>query len=66
MLIRNLVTVPGLSKNMLTITPDTFFPLTYVDGSIIPASFKTKIPIPLHFGTHTRTLRKCGCSVYLS
>ena len=65
MLIRNLVTVPGLSKNMLTITPDTFFPLTYVDGSIIPASFKTKIPIPLHFGTHTRTLRKCGCSVYL-
>ena len=66
MLIRNLVTVPGLSKNMLTITPDTFFPLTYVDGSIIPASFETKIPIPLHFGTHTRTLRKCGCSVYLS
>lgn len=66
MLIRNLVTVPGLSKNMLTITPDTFFTLTYVDGSIIPASFKTKIPIPLHFGTHTRTLRKCGCSVYLS
>ena len=66
MLIRNLVTVPGLSKNMLTITLDTFFPLTYVDGSIIPASFKTKIPIPLHFGTHTRTLRKCGCSVYLS
>ena len=66
MLIRNLVTVPGLSKNMLTITLDTFFPLTYVDGSIIPASFTTKIPIPLHFGTHTRTLRKCGCSVYLS
>lgn len=66
MLIRNLVTVPGLPKNMLTITLDTFFPLTYVDGSIIPASFKTKILIPLHFGTHTRTLRKCGCLVYLS
>ena len=66
MLIRNLVTVPGLSKNMLTITFDTFFPLTYVDGSIIPASFKTTILIPLHFGTHTRTLRKCGCLVYLS
>ena len=38
-LIRNLAAVPASSKNVLTIAANTFFPLTSVDGFIIPAHF---------------------------